>query len=174
MINSKNNVAYIDGANLHKAVDSLDWDLDYARFRTWLREKYGVKKAYIFIGLIPKFKNLYTYLQEVGFTLVFKEVLYSGGKIKGNCDAELIVRCMMDVYENVYDGAVLVSSDGDYSVLVSFLIEKGKLEALISPAISKKCSVLLKRTGAKISYIGDQSSILSAQKEKAPDKDETL
>ncbi len=34
--------------------------------------------AYIFIGLIPKYKDLYTYLQEAEFTLVFKEVIYDG------------------------------------------------------------------------------------------------
>ena len=80
----ENNFAYIDGANLHKGVASLGWKLDYRRFRVWLSEKYGVKTAYLFIGLIPKYKELYTYLQESGFTLVFKEVVYDGsGKPKG-------------------------------------------------------------------------------------------
>ena len=36
-----------------------------------------------------------------------------------------------------------------------------------------KCSILLKRTGAKIAYITDQCSILEAIKEKAPDADGT-
>jgi len=170
----KNNVAYIDGANLHKAANQLDWKLDYARLRVWLTEKYGVKQAYLFLGLIPKFKNLYTYLQEIGFTLVFKEVTYySEGKVKGNCDAELIVRAMRDAYENIHEKVVLVASDGDYAVLVSFLIEKQKFETVLSPAPSKKCSILLKRTGAKIAYINDQRSILTGIKEKIPDVDRT-
>ncbi|MFA6548128.1 MAG: NYN domain-containing protein [Candidatus Magasanikbacteria bacterium] len=174
MINNKNNVAYIDGANLHKAALQLDWGLDYARLRVWLTEKYGVKQAYLFLGLIPKYKNLYTYLQEVGFTLIFKEVTYYGkGKVKGNCDAELIVRAMKEAYENTHEKAVLVASDGDYAVLVSFLIEKQKFEIVLSPAPSAKCSILLKRTGAKISYISDQRSILAIIKEKTPDADRT-
>jgi len=87
-----NNFAYIDGANLDKAIKELGWALDYKRFRVWLSEKYKVKKAYIFIGLISKYKNLYTYLQESGFTLIFKEVIYDGtGKPKGNCDANLVL-----------------------------------------------------------------------------------
>ena len=44
-INKNNNYAYIDGANLHKGVSSLGWELDYARFRVWLTKKYSVKKA---------------------------------------------------------------------------------------------------------------------------------
>lgn len=70
--------AYIDGANLHRGIKSLGWELDYARFRAWLSDKYHVSRAYLFIGLIPKYNDLYTSLQEAGFTLVFKEVIYDG------------------------------------------------------------------------------------------------
>jgi uncharacterized LabA/DUF88 family protein len=173
MIN-KNNVAYIDGANLHKAALQLGWSLDYRRLRVWLTEKYGVNQAYLFLGLIPKYKNLYTYLQEIGFTLVFKDVTYYGkGKVKGNCDADLIVRATKEAYENIHEKAVLIASDGDYAALVSFLIEKQKLEIILSPAFPKKCSILLKRTGARVAYIADQRFILETKKEKAPDADET-
>ena len=93
MIPKENNIAYIDGANLHRGIAGFGWTLDYSRFRVWLSEKYGVKNAYIFIGLIPKYKDLYTYLQECGFTLIFKEVVYDGdGKPKGNCDADLVLQ----------------------------------------------------------------------------------
>lgn len=63
MILKENNFAYIDGANLHKGILSLGWKLDYKRFRVWLTERYGVCKAYLFIGLVPKYKDLYAYLQ---------------------------------------------------------------------------------------------------------------
>lgn len=174
MPNSKNNIAYVDGANLHKASEQLSWGLDYARLRVWLTEKYGVKQAYLFIGFISKNKKLYTYLQEAGFTLIFKEVTYYGkGKVKGNCDADLIVKVMRDAYENILEKAVIITSDGDYATLIAFLIEKQKFEIVLSPGSSKKCSILLKRTGAKIAYINDQRSILESQKEKAPDVDGT-
>ncbi|MEK7665600.1 MAG: hypothetical protein AAB337_01830 [Patescibacteria group bacterium] len=39
---SRNNFAYIDGANLYKGVAGDGWKLDYRRFRVWLEEKYGV------------------------------------------------------------------------------------------------------------------------------------
>jgi len=171
----ENNIAYIDGANLDKALKKqLKWSLDYKRFRIWLSEKYSVKKAYIFIGLMPKYKNLYTYLQECGFTLIFKEVLYDGnGKAKGNCDADLVLQSVKDTYENNFDKAVIVASDGDYACLVKFLAEREKILVIISPAVCKRCSILLKRINTKIVYLQDKKSILINQKEKAPNGDRT-
>src|SRR3989344_4378462 len=170
-----NNYAFIDGANLHKGMEALGWAMDYMRFRVWLTEKYGVKNAYIFIGLIPRYKELYKYLQECGFTLIFKEVIYDeSGRPKGNCDADLVLQVARDTYENKFDKAVIVSSDGDSAGLVKFLQEKNKILVILSPSNEKKCSILLKRTGAKIAYVNDRRlDIELAQKEKAPDEDRT-
>lgn len=156
------NNAYIDGANLHKGVEDLGWKLDYKRFRVWLTEKYRVREVYLFLGLIPKYKDRYTYLQECGFTLVFKEVVYDGaGKPKGNCDAELVLKATRDAYERAFEQAVVVSSDGDYAGLVKFLLERKQLQVVLSPAPKEKCSILLKRTDAPIAYMNDQRAILS-------------
>lgn len=157
-----NNYAFIDGANLHGGVKSLGWKLDYKKFRVWLTEKYSVSTAYIFLGLIPKYNDMYTSLQESGFTLAFKEVVYDeNGKPKGNCDADLVVKVMQESFDNVFKKAVIVSSDGDYSSLIKFLMSKQKLEVILSPAKAKKCSILLKRTSARIAYLDDQKNILS-------------
>jgi len=156
-----NNVAYIDGANLYNGMASLGWKLNYRRFRVWLTEKYGVKQAYIFLGMMPKYKDLYTALQEDGYTLIFKEVIYDkAGKAKGNCDADLVVKAMQDAYENSFEKAVLISSDGDYASLVKFLLDKDKFNVVLSSAPQDRCSVLLKRTGAPIVYISDKRSTL--------------
>ena len=58
------NFAYIDGANLHSALRSVNWRLDYKRFRTWLCGKYNVGQAYVFIGYIKSNTGLITYLNE--------------------------------------------------------------------------------------------------------------
>jgi uncharacterized LabA/DUF88 family protein len=172
---ANNNVAYIDGANLHHGTKQLAWDFNYGRFRVWLREKYDVTQAYLFLGRMPRYKDLYTKLQEFGYTLVFKEVIFDGeGKAKGNCDADIVVSAMQDAYENKFDGAILVSSDGDYAPLVKFLMSNNKIMTVVSPYETKKCSILLKKTGVRIAYIIDQQTILEAQKEKAPDTDGTV
>jgi len=156
-----NNIAYIDGANLYNGIKSLGWELDYVRFRNWLTDKYLVKRAYLFIGLVPKYKDLYTHLQEAGFTLVFKETTYDGeGNIKGNCDADLVLQAACDYYENNFGKAIIVTSDGDYASLVKFLNEKDKIRVILSPANEKKCSILLKRTGVPITYLNDKKFVL--------------
>ena len=139
----------------------LGWRLEYKKFRVWLSEKYHVERAYVFIGLIPKYKNLYTYFQDCGFTLAFKDVIYQrGGKPKGNCDSDLLMQASSDFYEGDLDKAIIVASDGDYTPLVKVLQSRDRLEVILSPTTAEKCSILLKRTGAPIAYINDQRSIL--------------
>ena len=152
----ENNFAYIDGANLYKGISGLGWKLDYRKFRSWIRQKFGVTDAYLFIGLIPKHTDLYTLLQFAGYKLVFKEIVYDGsGKAKGNCDADLVLQAAKDSYENNPTSTLLVSSDGDYAPLIRFWQEKKVSCAIISPAPIDKCSILLKRTGAPIIYLND-------------------
>lgn len=139
----KNNYAFIDGQNLNLGVRSLGWKLDFGRYRRYLKEKYSVSTAYLFIGYIPGNQDLYSSLQKDGYVLVFKPVLDSkDGRIKGNVDAELVLHAMID-YEN-YHKAVIVSSDGDFYCLVKYLHENNKLRVVMSPYY-KTCSVLLRR-----------------------------
>lgn len=171
---SENNTAFIDGANLHKSIENLEWYFDYAKFRVWLREKFNVQCAYMFLGKISKYKERYETLQAEGFNLFFKDVIFnSRGQAKGNCDADLIVHVMQEAYENKFDKAILVTSDGDFAPLIKFLMIQDKLDIVLSPYPVNKCSLLIKRTNAKIAYITDQQSILEAKNEKAPDGDET-
>jgi len=156
MMKRENNFAYIDGANLYIGSNSLGWKLDYRRFRVWLKDKYSVERAYLFIGLVGGNKGLYEFLQEAGFILVFKETVCDGaGKIKGNCDADLVLHAVCDAYENNCDKEVIISSDGDYAGLISFLMNKNKLRSVFSPNTSKLCSILIKKTGAPVAYLGD-------------------
>lgn len=174
MILKENNFAYIDGANLDKGVKDLGWKLDYKRFRIWLAEKHRIAKAYLFIGFMSANENLYTHLQEAGFILVYKEIVYDGaGKVKGNCDAALVLKAVVDFYEKNFHKAVIVTSDGDYAELVGFLKDRGVLRAVVSP--SNKCSYLLRKQNIPLVYLNTKRNALElARKEKAPDKDGTL
>ena len=140
-----------------------------------MEQKFGVSKVFLFIGLIPHNANLYTSLQKIGYTIVFKEVVYDGdGKAKGNCDADLVLQAVKDVYENNVRSAVLVSSDGDYASLVKFWMDKGIQSFVLSPAGVKKCSILLKRTGVPIAYLEQIKRKLQYRiNEKAPSVDES-
>jgi uncharacterized LabA/DUF88 family protein len=144
MTKELNNYAFIDSQNLNLGVQKLGWKLDYRKFRVYLAEKYGVRKAYIFIGFVALNQSLYDRLQEAGFILKFKPTIPDAdGKIKGNIDADLVLRAALELSD--YNKAVIVSSDGDFYSLVQYLHENGKLAAVLSPDI-KNCSSLLKQT----------------------------
>ncbi len=136
------NYAFIDGQNLHKGVAKLDWSLDYYRFRHYLRAKFGVEKAYIFLGYMEKNKSLYTHLKECGFEILFKDVVHSkDGKPKGNVDVDLVVQAIRDIHK--YNRAIFVTSDGDFKALIKYLKEFDKFGFLLAP-VKEKCSHLLK------------------------------
>ena len=133
----ENNYAFIDSQNLNLGVRSQGWILDFPRFRVFLRDKYGVEKAYLFIGYGPGNQMLYTELQKAGYICIFKptlEIKEDGKiKIKGNVDAELVLHAMIE-YPN-YQKAVIVSGDGDFYCLFEYLIKQNKLLKIIVPNI---------------------------------------
>jgi len=141
MRKDRNNYAFIDSQNVNLAVRDQGWILDFGRFRKYLSDKYGVVKAFLFIGYVPTKQNLYTALQEQGYILIFKPTLIlKDGRIKGNVDAELVLHSMIE-YQN-YQKAVIVSGDGDFHCLIKYLKNRGKLEKLIIPNQNKYSSLL--------------------------------
>ena len=144
MKNKENNYAFIDSQNLNLGVQSLGWKLDFRKFRIYLKEKYGVSTAYLFLGYIQENQDLYSSLQKAGYILVFKPVFSDeNGDVKGNFDADLVLQAMIE-YSN-YDKAIIVSSDGDFYSLVKYLYERKKLKFVVSPYV-KTCSKLLKKS----------------------------
>jgi len=128
----RNNFAFIDSQNLNLSIRAQGWDLDYKRFRIYLKDKLGVTQAFLFIGFIPKNQRLYTALQKKGYVLIFKPtMILPSGKAKGNVDAELVLHTMIE-WPN-YDKAIIVSGDGDFSCLIEHLEKHNKLERLIIP-----------------------------------------
>jgi len=140
----ENNYAFIDSQNLNLGISSLGWKLDYKKFRIYLKEKYRISKAYLFIGYIPSNQDLYSFLQGTGYICIFKPTLPNeNGEVKGNIDADLVLQAMIDYRK--YDKAIIVSSDGDFYSLVKYLYKNDKLKFVMSPYV-KTCSVLLKKT----------------------------
>ena len=152
MKQQETNYAFIDGQNLHLGVQDLGWKLDYKKFRVYLHDKYRVTKAYLFIGYVPENQELYKSLQEYGYILVFKPLLIpKDGKPKGNVDADLVLRTMIE-YPN-YGKAVIVTSDGDFYSLVDYLYSKNKLRIVLA-SHKNKCSILLqKKAREKIDFM---------------------
>jgi uncharacterized LabA/DUF88 family protein len=146
--------AFIDNQNLNATIQNLGWKIDWRKFRKFLNDKYKVNQAFMFIGYVPEFEDMYEYLHDAGFNIVLKQT-YDMTKprteddntddektaekaaekerhIKGNVDTELVLWAMKELPN--YDKAVLVSGDGDFYSLVEYLEEQGKLHKILTPS----------------------------------------
>ena len=145
---------YIDGNNLYRAAKELGFELDYKKFRGWLRQKYNATNIYLFIGLVPSRTSFYEHLQECGFILIFKQTVSVDGVIKGNCDAELVLKTVSDFYTKSFASCVLVTGDGDFGCLVEFLVKNSALHTLVAPN-ENKCSILLRNKNVEITFLNN-------------------
>lgn len=145
---------YIDGNNLYRSAKELGFSINYKRLRGWLRQKYNANNIYLFIGLVPEKVKFYEYLQSCGYILVFKQTVSVGEKIKGNCDAELVLKTTSDFYTKSFDKCILVTGDGDFGCLVEFLKDNNSIEQVIAPD-EKKCSILLKNKNIEITFLNN-------------------
>ncbi len=149
------NVAYIDGQNLYMGTSKSQpiWKVDLVRFRVYLRDKYNVEKAYYYLGYVQEglnYETLYDKIQSAGFIVKFRQHNSAMlGKKKGNVDSDIIFAVMRELVEQADFGkVVLVSGDGDYKMLVDYLIEKDRFEKILFPN-KKFSSSLYKKIGAK-------------------------
>ncbi len=143
MTKAQNNYAFIDSQNLNLSIREQGWVLDFRKLRRYLQDKYGVTKAFIFIGYVPQNQDLYVNLQKDGYILIFKPTLnLPGGGVKGNVDAELVLHTMVEF--NNYDKALIITGDGDFYCLVDYLAKNDKLLKLMIPNTNKFSSLYRK------------------------------
>ncbi len=155
MNKSKNNFAFIDSQNLNLGIQKMGWKLDWRKFREMLADKYGVSKAFMFIGYMQENESLYEQMHDLGYLIVLKPTVEShnsndeqkgqspergsGDKtpepekktVKGNIDADLVLYAMKE--KSNYDQAIIVSGDGDFFSLAEYLIAENKLKHIMTP-----------------------------------------
>lgn len=95
---------------------------------------------------------MYSSLSELGYILIFKETLEIEGKVKGNCDAELVLAAISNFYEDHTQGALLVTGDGDFACLLDFFKEKDHNVIVLAPN-KNFCSFLLKKRNVRIVFL---------------------
>ncbi|MBI2617615.1 NYN domain-containing protein [Candidatus Gottesmanbacteria bacterium] len=157
--------AFIDSQNLNLGIHDCGWKLDFARFYVYLKDKYKVAKAFLFIGYVAGNEVLYTSLQKAGYIVIFKPTLEfkKEGKTytKGNVDAELVLHTMIE-YPN-YNKTIIVSGDGDFHCLIEYLEKKNKLFHILIPN-PHKYSALLRKFHKYFIYIYSLKRKLSIKK----------
>lgn len=154
----ENNLAFIDGQNLYRGTTLTDpkWKVDLFKFRKYLANKYDIQKAYYFLGFLDEEnQGLYDKIQEAGFIVKFREHNSAMiGKKKGNVDSDIIFDIMKRIYkQDFFDKIVLVSGDGDYKMLVDFLIEENKFKKILFPNKSFASSLYKKITRVYFDYL---------------------
>ncbi len=138
--------AFIDSQNLNLGVQKVGWKMDWRALRVYLKDKYNVTKAFMFIGYIVENESLYEHLHELGYLIVLKptvdvstsqdsshEINNEEHKsvVKGNIDADLVLYAMKELPN--YNKAIIVSGDGDFVSLVEYLAENNKLLHIMTP-----------------------------------------
>lgn len=161
MYKKENNYAFIDAQNVHKGTQELGHTIDWKKFYIYLKEKYSVTKALIFIGYIPIHQKFYNFLEKTGYTLIFKPVILHQKIVKGNCDGDMILHTMIELHN--FDNAIIVTGDGDFYSLIRYLYTNKKLKIVLSPNI-KKCSTLLKQESRE--KIKDMKEIKTIYRDK--------
>lgn len=146
--------AFIDSQNLNLSIRNdlkskktrkiyyYGWKLDFKKFYVYLKAKYHIFKAFLFIGYKKEYQNLYYHLKQAGYEIVFKPTLDPNGKTKGNVDTELVLHTV-DLLPK-YEKAIIVTGDGDFHCLVEYLINKKKLFKLFIPNQFSYSSLLRK------------------------------
>lgn len=144
--------AFIDSQNLNITVQKNGWKMDWKKLRAYLAEKHGVTKAFMFIGYVPEFEDMYKQLHDSGYLIVLKPTFdmtrprpdqpeataehpvkeEDKKPTKGNVDADLVLWAMKELPN--YDKAIIASGDGDFYSLVEYLEEQGKLHKLLTPS----------------------------------------
>jgi uncharacterized LabA/DUF88 family protein len=167
---NRNNYAFIDGQNLNAGVKALGWKLDHKKFREYLRDRFGVDRAYMFIGFMEEHQDLYNALQESGFILVFKPLIrHEETPVKGNVDADLVLQAMIDISR--YNQAVIVSGDGDFAGLIRHLTSVNKLRQVIIPNKDRYSSLfdrMEKFDTRHVTYMNDLKKELSYRLSNKP------
>src|SRR5579871_760109 len=70
-----NTYAFIDSQNLNLGTQRMGWKVDWRKFRQFLKDKYNVTKAYMFIGYMSENESLYEYMHELGYLVVLKQTV---------------------------------------------------------------------------------------------------
>lgn len=156
---------FIDSQNLHMSTKADGWKIDYRKLRLYLKNKYSVDRAYLFIGYLEGQESMYRAFQEMGYILIFKPTMpikkNNETVVKGNVDAELVLHASAITYSQ-YDKAIIISNDGDFACLVEFLVDKDKLLKVIVP--SDKYSGLLRKYDKYIARLSQSKKSLEYKK----------
>mgnify|MGYP001566010880 FL=1 len=123
--------AFIDASNIIYGARSEGWFIDQNKLLKYLKHKFSVLKAFFYYGKDsknPKKEAFLNKLKKFGYILRVKEIKRFGNRMKANCDVDLTMDMLIKIKE--YDKAIVLTGDGDFAPLFSYLISK-KIQIII-------------------------------------------
>ncbi len=147
MVKPERVIIFIDGSNHYNVVKDLVGrnyslkDFDFEKFINFLSDGRKLVRAYYYTAPLDKKKNEETYREQQQFFEKIKKIPHfslilcrmqkdvENGKIKYSVkedDIHIAVDMVKYAYNDAYDTAILVSSDGDFVPAIEAVKEKGK------------------------------------------------
>jgi uncharacterized LabA/DUF88 family protein len=138
-VNDQRVAIFIDGSNLYHSLEEncKRFDLDFAAFSKKLSKGRKIYRTYYYNVLRDAERNTQAYLDQQKFLSVlystpYLEVRLGESKIRGDTAVEKGIDIMLATdllkfaWNDLYDIAILVSGDGDFSYAVKAVKDTGK------------------------------------------------
>ncbi len=178
-----NNFAFIDGVNLHLTFgnDNIPWEIDYKKLRNLLARRFDITVAYYFLGNVKGNDHLHQDLDSSGYTVKLKTPIRyktekqrcpfckklispAQSRHKADYDSLITLQVISDITE--YHKAVLITSDGDFDHLVTWLLNRDRLRLVFAPS-KKGCSgLLISAARGRIAFIDQYRKEIEKIKER--------
>ncbi len=158
--------AFIDASNIIYGAREEGWFIDQKKLFQYLKNKFSVSKAFFYYGKDSKSQKKEDFLKKLksfGYILRVKEIKRYGNKTKANCDVDLTMDMLLKIKE--YQKAIVLTGDGDFAPLFSYLIsQKKRITVISSPKrTAKEIRTLL---GGMILSFDDLRYLLEFKKAK--------
>jgi len=125
--------AFIDASNIIYGARAEGWFIDQKKLFRYLKKKFSTSKAFFYYGKDSKNEKQEKFLKKLktfGYALRVKAIKRFGKRTKANCDVDLTMDMLL--MENEYNRAIILTGDGDFAPLFSYLISKRKKIVVIS------------------------------------------
>lgn len=173
---------FVDGANLHSTIKSLDFEIDYKRMLELFKGKGRLVCARYYTALIEQedfspIRPLIDWLNYNGYQVITKPAKsYTDrdgrSRIKGNMDIEIAVD-MVELSDHV-DHVLLFSGDGDFRAAIEACQRKGTRVSVIS-SMKTNPSMLadeMRRQANDVIELSDMEKLISRPRREYADHDD--
>ena len=146
---------YIDASNIIMSMDNLDYEINFSYLFKYLSDRFRTNNIFYFTPELNHINKNLSFLHSLGFKIVKKDTYFYQKSIKANCDVEISHYITRDIKDKLYKKIILLSGDGDFSMLLDYANNNNIGVGVISA--NKKSTAKLIRTKKyfRVEYIID-------------------